>query len=66
MPLDLNKIPESNAEWAAQMLVSNLPKSKVSEICRSLVDLDTILYKSWAKDMTLTEFLEMRELIKSK
>ena len=56
------KIAESNPEWVAQMMLDNLKPAERHQINCALRKLDKLLYKSWAKDMTLTELLEAVEL----
>jgi hypothetical protein len=51
------KIPESNQEWVAQVLLE-LPRNERHIIVHALRKLDKALYKSWAKDMTLNEIMQ--------
>jgi hypothetical protein len=53
----LSKIPESNQEWVAQVILE-MPANERHIIVHALRKLDKALYKSWAKDMTLNEIME--------
>lgn len=63
MKIDLNKIPESNVEWAAQQITLNMQSRDKTEVKRVLKKLNECLYKSWAKDLTLNELMEVVELL---
>lgn len=56
------RIPESNPEWVAQMMLTNLKPAERRMINCALRKLDKLLFKGWAKDMTLSELLEAVEL----
>lgn len=53
----LSKPCESNTQWVAQTLLQ-LPAKERHTIVHALRKLDTCLYKSWAKDMSLNEIME--------
>lgn len=60
----VEKIAESNPEWAAQQMLEQLKPGERHNVAYALRKLDKILFKSWAKDMTLTELLEALDLTK--
>jgi hypothetical protein len=59
----LSKPCEDNITWAAQQIAA-LNSDRRYQITVGLKRLDEVLYKSWAKDLTLKELLEAIEMIK--
>jgi hypothetical protein len=59
----LSKPCEDNTTWAAQQ-IAMLNSDRRYQIAVGLKRLNEVLYKSWAKDLTLKELLEAMEMIK--
>lgn len=59
----LNKPCEDNITWAAQEIAALNPDKRY-QITVGLKRLKEVLYKSWAKELTLNELLEAIEMIK--
>lgn len=59
----LKKPCEDNTTWAAQQ-IAMLNSDRRYQITVGLKRLKEVLYKSWAKDLTLRELLEAVEMIK--
>lgn len=64
--IDLNKIPETNTEWAAQRIADSYTKRQIIALRKQLKRLDEVLYKSWAKDLSITELREAVDMLDSK
>lgn len=56
--MDLSKDPTTNIEWAAQRIATDLTRDEVWVLQDALKQLDTVLYKGWAKDLTLSQLIE--------
>jgi hypothetical protein len=50
--------PTTNTELAAQVLATNLDRNEVWCLQDRLKQLQEVLSKSWAKDLTLSELVE--------
>lgn len=61
----LDKQTETNQEWAAKMMLDNLKPAERHMIGSALRKLDKLLYKSWAKDLCLTELIEAVEMTRA-
>lgn len=48
-----------NQEWASEKIIDHLNSNDIHAINEALNKLDTILYKSWAKSLTLNELREV-------
>ena len=48
-----------NQEWASEKIIDHLNGNDIHAINEALNKLDTILYKSWAKSLTLNELREV-------
>jgi hypothetical protein len=59
----LSKPCEDNITWAAQEIAA-LNSDRRYQITIGLKRLNEVLYKSWAKELTLRELLEAMEMIK--
>jgi hypothetical protein len=59
----IEKIPDSNTEWVAQVMINDLKPSERHQIAWAIRKLNKILYKGWAKDMTLRELVEAVEML---
>lgn len=46
-----------NYQWAAERMMMDLSDKQFVQVKNGLTMLDSILYKSWAKDLTLSELL---------
>lgn len=62
MPININKIPESNIEWAAQQIADHFTKDQLNSLQSSFQLLDGILYKSWANELTLSDLKQAIEM----
>jgi hypothetical protein len=54
----LKTIPSDNTEWAAQQIMIHFSKEQIESAKQIMDALNRPLYKSWAKEMTLTEIAE--------
>jgi len=59
----VEKNTETNQEWVAQMMLTNLKPRERHQITWALKKLHETIYKSWARDMSLNELLEAVELM---
>lgn len=57
----LEKVTGSNEEWVAQQLAAFMNKNDQTATLNRLVALDKLMYKSWAKDMTLQQLITILE-----
>lgn len=48
-----------NQEWASENIIDHLGSNDILAINEALNKLDSILYKSWAKSLTLNELREV-------
>jgi hypothetical protein len=60
--MDLTKIPEDNNEFAAQLIFQKFSRQKRAAIRKILDELDNCLYKSYLKDLSLTELREVMRI----
>jgi len=61
----LNKPCEDNITWAAQQ-IALLSPDKRYQIIFGLRKLNEVMYKSWAKDLTLNDFIAAIDMLYSK
>lgn len=54
----LNKPCEDNVTWAAQTMLEALPTKERYQIIWALRKLHGVLYKSWARDLSLRQLIE--------
>ena len=61
----LEQTPDSNEMWLAQTILSNFTDKEVDKMREVLAKLDSIMIKSWAKEMTFGQLLDSMMLIES-
>ena len=61
----LEQTPDSNEMWLAQTILSNFTDKEVDKMREVLAKLDSIMIKSWAKEMTFGQLLDSMILIES-
>jgi hypothetical protein len=58
----IDKPCEDNITWAAQMILQITPKQRY-QIIWALRSLHMVLYKEWARDLSLKELIEAVDMI---
>lgn len=61
----LEQTPDSNEMWLAQTILSNFTDKEVDKMREVLAKLDSVMIKSWAKEMTFGQLLDSMMLIES-
>ena len=61
----LEQTPDSNEMWLAQTILSNFTDKEVDKMREVFTKLDSVMIKSWAKEMTFAQLLDSMILIES-
>lgn len=60
----LSTLTNDNIEFAAQLILNQLPEGKINELINSVQYLDDCLYKSYLKELTINDLKEVITIIK--
>lgn len=61
----LEQVPTSNEMWLAQTILFSLTDKEVDKMREVFTKLDSVMIKSWAKEMTFAQLLDSMILIES-
>lgn len=61
----INKPCDDNTTWAAQQILESLPPAQRYQIVWAIKKLYGVLYKDWARGLTLRELLEAVNMLSS-
>lgn len=61
----MEQSPDSNQDFAAQLIIQHFAMSEFSRFHAVVKQLDEILYKSYLKDLTVNDLVEISRTIKS-